>query len=45
MVGHLFQNYDTIHLQFFAMYTCDLSCFVVFFSQVCDHFPLKRAYI
>ena len=34
MVGHLFQNYDTIFVRFFATYTCDLSCFLlcVFFS-------------
>ena len=32
MVGHLFQNYDTIYVRFFATYTCDLSCFVGFFS-------------
>ena len=42
MVGHLFQNYDTIYVQFFATYTCDLYCFVGFFSQLCDHFLLKR---
>ena len=46
MVGHLFQNYDTIYVRFFATYTCDLSCFVgFFFPEVCDHFLLKRAYI
>ena len=27
MVGHLFQNYDTIYMRFFATYTCVLSCF------------------
>ena len=31
MVGHLFQNYDTIYVQFFATHTCDLCCFVGFF--------------
>ena len=45
MVGHWFQNYDTICVRFFATYTCDFSCFVGFFSQVCDHFFLKHAYI
>ena len=33
MVGHLFQNYDTIYVRFFATYSCDLSCFVVFFHK------------
>ena len=33
MVGHLFQNYDTINARFFATYTCDLSCFVGFFPK------------
>ena len=33
MVGHLFQNYDTIYVRFFATYTCDFSCFVVFFPK------------
>ena len=33
MVGHLFQNCDTIDVRFFATYTCDLSCFVGFFPK------------
>ena len=33
MVGHLFQNYDTINVRFFATYTCDLSSFVGFFPK------------
>ena len=33
MVGHLFQNYDTIYVRFFDSYTCDLSCFVGFFPK------------
>ena len=27
MFGHLFQNYDTIHVRFFATYTCNLFCY------------------
>ena len=45
MVGHLFQNYDTIYVRFFATYICDFSRFVGFFSQVCNHFFLKHEYI
>ena len=33
MFGHLFQNYDTIYVRFFATYTSDLSCFVGFFPK------------
>ena len=27
MVGHLFQNYDTIHVRFFPTYTCNHPCY------------------
>lgn len=33
MVGHLFQNYDTIYVWFFATYTCNRSCSVGFFPK------------
>ena len=29
MVGHLFQNYDTIYVRFFPMYTCNHSCYTI----------------
>ena len=48
MVGHLFQNYDTIYVRFFprilaiipaTRYTCVfLSRILAFYSQVYDHF-------
>ena len=45
MVGHLFQNYDTIYVRFFATYTCVLSCFVGFLFPSIWPFSYKRAYI
>ena len=45
MVGHLFQNYDTIYVRFFPMYTCVLSCFVGFLFPSIWPFSQKRAYI
>ena len=33
MIGHWFQNYDTICVRFFATYNCDFSCFVGFFPK------------
>ena len=30
MVGHLFQNYDTIYVQFFPTYTCNHSCYTIY---------------
>ena len=30
MVGHLFQNYDTIYVRFFPMYTCNHSCYTIY---------------
>ena len=54
MVGHLFQNYDTIYVQFFprilaiipdTRYTCVfLSRILAFYSKVYDHF-LTNAHI
>ena len=45
MVGHLFQNYDTIYVRFFATYTCILSCCVGFLFPSIRPFSYKRAYI
>ena len=54
MVGHLFQNYDTIYVRFFLTYTCNHSCYTIyvsflsrilaFSSHVYDHF-LTNAHI
>ena len=30
MVGHLFQNYDTIYVRFFPTYTCNHSCYTIY---------------
>ena len=30
MVGHLFQNYDTIHVRFFLTNTCNHSCYTIY---------------
>ena len=30
MVGHLFQNYDTIYVRYFATYTCNHSCYTIY---------------
>ena len=30
MVGHLFQNYDTIYVQYFPTYTCNHSCYTIY---------------
>ena len=55
MVGHLFQNYDTIYVRFFPTYTCNHSCYTIyirfFVTYTCVLFPsiwpfsFKRAYI
>ena len=55
MVGHLFQNYDTIYVRFFPTYTCNHSCYTIyvcfFVTYTCVLFPTiwlfsyKRAYI
>ena len=55
MVGHLFQNYDTICVRFFPTYTCNHSCYTIyvrfFVTYTCVLFPsiwpfsYKRAYI
>ena len=42
MFGHLFQNYDTIYVRFFATYTCVLSCFVGTNAHIYAH---KKAHI
>ena len=55
MVGHLFQNYDTIYMRFFPTYTCNHSCYTIyvrfFVTYTCVlspsmwPFSYKRAYI
>ena len=30
MVGHLFQNYDTIYVRFFPTYTCNHPCYTIY---------------
>ena len=30
MVGHLFQNYETIYVRFFPTYTCNHSCYTIY---------------
>ena len=55
MVGHLFQNYETIYVRFFPTYTCNHSCYTIyvrfFVTYTCVLFPsiwpfsYKRAYI
>ena len=30
MVGHLFQDYDTIYVRFFPTYTCNHSCYTIY---------------
>ena len=30
MVGHLFQNYDTIYARFFLTYSCNHSCYMIY---------------
>ena len=30
MVGHLFENYDTIYVRFFPTYTCNHSCYTIY---------------
>ena len=43
MVGHLFQNYDTIYVRFFPTYTCNHSCYTIyvrfFLSRILAFFP------
>ena len=45
MVCHLFQNYDTIYVRFFATHTCDLSCFVAFFPKYVTTVFFSNAHI
>ena len=35
MVGHLFQNYDTIYVRFFPTYTCNLSRYTIYVRFFC----------
>ena len=35
MVGHLFQNYDTIYVRFFPTYTCNHSCYTIYVRFFC----------
>ena len=30
MVGHLFQNYETIYVRFLPTYTCNHSCYTIY---------------
>ena len=43
MVGHLFQNYDTIYVRFFPTYTCNHSCYTIYVRSflLCGVFVLK----
>ena len=48
MVGHLFQNYDTIYVRFFPTYTCNHSCYTIYVRFFATHpyvLSYKRAYI
>ena len=48
MVGHLFQNYDTIYVRYFPTYTCNHSCYTIyvrFFATYTCVLSYKRAYI
>ena len=35
LVGHLFQNYDTIYVWFFPTYTCNHSCYTIYVLFFC----------
>ena len=35
MVGHLFQNYDTMYVRFFAKYTCNHFCYTIYVRFFC----------
>ena len=35
MVGHLFQNYDTIYVRFFPTYTHNHSCYTIYVRFFC----------
>ena len=35
MVGQLFQNYDTIYVRLFPMYTCSHSCYTIYVRFFC----------
>ena len=43
MIGHLFQNYDTIYVRFLPTYTCNHSCYTIyvrfFVTYTCVLFP------
>ena len=36
MVGHLFQNYDTIYVRFFPTYTCNHSSYTIYVRFFCS---------
>ena len=42
MVGHLFQNYDTIYVRFFPTYTCNHYCYTIYVrffpTYTCNHY-------
>ena len=42
MVGHMFQNYDTVYARFFPTYSCNHSCYTIyvrFLSRILAFFP------
>ena len=41
MVGHLFQNYDTIYVRFFPTYTCTHSCYTIYIRAFFCHVYLR----
>ena len=41
MVGHLFQNYDTIYVRFFATYTCNHSHYTIYVRFFFCHVYLR----
>ena len=52
MVGHLFQNYETIYVRSFPTYTCNHSCYTILRAFFCHVYlrsfllyGYKRAYI
>ena len=49
MVGHLFQNYDTIYVRFFPTYTCNHSCYTIyvrfFVTYTCAYICLTNKHV
>ena len=49
MIGHLFQNYDTIYVRFSPTYTCNHSCYMIyvlffFLPRILAFFPALWAF-